>query len=93
MDLFGKKRFSGRQVVGMLALSFLLMFAVSGAVNLPNTFTAGTTISAGQVNANLAALNAGLPRMWACQDNNDAFAQLTAAGYTEVDNIVASICC
>jgi hypothetical protein len=57
MEYFNKNRYSLRQVVIMLTIALLGIAVISyAAVNIPYTFTTGTTISSSQVNANFAAL-------------------------------------
>ena len=57
MSYFNDKNYSLRQIVIFLTIAFSLVTVISyAAVLLPNTFTAGTTISASQVNANFDAL-------------------------------------
>ncbi len=56
MKYFSKKRFTMRQVVGLLTVVFLGISVIAYAVTIPNTFSSGTTISSGQVNANFTAL-------------------------------------
>ena len=57
MSYFNGKRYSLKQIVIFLTIAFSLVTVISyAAVLIPNTFTAGTTISASQVNANFDAL-------------------------------------
>jgi len=57
-----KKRFSVSQVVGLLALVFIGITVLAYAtVNIPYTFTSGTTAKASEVNANFQALSAAMP--------------------------------
>ncbi len=56
MRYINKNRFSLKQVVIMLTVAFLGIAALSYAVDIPNQFTQGTTISATEMNANFAAV-------------------------------------
>ena len=57
MSYFSDKKYTLKQVVIFLTIAFSLVTLVSyAAVTIPNTFTAGTTISSSQVNANFDAL-------------------------------------
>jgi hypothetical protein len=62
MKYFSKKRFTMRQVVGLLTFVFLGITVIAyAAVTIPNTFSSGTTISSSQVNANFTALGNAMP--------------------------------
>ena len=62
MKYFSKKRFTMRQVVGLLTVVFLGITVIAyAAVTVPNTFSSGTTISSGQVNANFTTLGNAMP--------------------------------
>lgn len=62
MSYFSKKRFSLRQIVFLLSIVFAGIAVISYAtVNIPNTFTSGTTISSSQVNSNFTALAIQMP--------------------------------
>ena len=62
MKYFSKKRFTMRQVVGLLTGVFLGITVIAyAAVTVPNTFSSGTTISSSQVNANFTALGNAMP--------------------------------
>ena len=62
MRYFSKKRFTMRQVVGLLTGVFLGITVIAyAAVTVPNTFSSGTTISSAQVNANFTALGNAMP--------------------------------
>jgi hypothetical protein len=57
MESFTRKGFSVRQVIGILLAVFLWAAGSAYAqVTIPNTFSAGTTISSSQVNDNFTAL-------------------------------------
>ena len=57
MKYFSKKRFTMRQVVGLLTIVFLGIAAMAyAAVTIPNNFNNGDTISSGQVNNNFTAI-------------------------------------
>lgn len=57
-----RERFSMRQVAGLLAVVFTGIAVLSyAAVNIPYTFTAGTTAKASEVNANFQALANAMP--------------------------------
>ncbi|OGW36663.1 MAG: hypothetical protein A2X58_01950 [Nitrospirae bacterium GWC2_56_14] len=56
------KRFTLWQIVVLLIIAFSVTGLVAYAsVSVPNTFTAGTTISAGQMNQNFSALASVMP--------------------------------
>lgn len=59
---------------------------LAAAVTIPNVFTAGTTISASQVNANFNALNGALPLVWASTDQG-AGGTVVAAGTTTINSV------
>ncbi len=62
MSYLSKKRFTMRQVVGLLTIVFLGIAVIAyAAVNIPNTFAPNTTISASQVNANFTAVANQMP--------------------------------
>jgi hypothetical protein len=62
MNFFNKNRFSLRQVVIMLSIAFAGVAAISyAALTVPNNFTAGSTISAAQVNQNFSTLASAMP--------------------------------
>ena len=62
MKYFSKKRFTMRQVVGLLTGVFLGITVIAyAAVNIPNVFSSGTTISSSQVNANFTAVANQMP--------------------------------
>ena len=49
MSYFNKRRFTMRQIVGLLIIVFLGITVIAyAAVNIPNTFAPNTTISASQ---------------------------------------------
>ncbi|MDA8098807.1 MAG: hypothetical protein M0042_04210 [Nitrospiraceae bacterium] len=57
-----EKRYTLRQVVILLVLAFCCMAALAYAnATVPNSFTAGTTISAKKMNQNFSALAASMP--------------------------------
>ncbi len=56
MKYFSKKRFTTRQVIGLLTIVFLGITVIAYAVSIPNTFGTGQTISSGAVNQNFQAL-------------------------------------
>ncbi|MDI6801787.1 MAG: hypothetical protein QMD01_07050 [Thermodesulfovibrionales bacterium] len=59
---FSKERFSMGQVVGLLAVIFIGITVLAyAAVNIPYTFTSGTTAKASEVNANFQALANSMP--------------------------------
>ncbi len=60
MRYFNKKRFTMRQVIGLLTIVFLGIVAIGYAVTIPHTFTSGTTISSSQVNANFTAVKTAI---------------------------------
>lgn len=78
-------KLSRAQWISVAVLASSLGLAV--AVTLPNIFVAGTTISAGQVNANFAALNGALPLVWASTDTTGGGISITAGGKTEVNSV------
>jgi hypothetical protein len=62
MSYFNKKRFSMRQVVGLLTIVFLGIAVITyAAVNIPYTFSSGQTAKASEVNANFQALANAMP--------------------------------
>lgn len=62
MRYSNRKRFTMRQVVGLLTFVFLGITVIAyAAVTVPNTFSSGTTISSSQVNANFTALGNAMP--------------------------------
>lgn len=86
------KRFTPGQFLGALAALFLGIVTVAYAVTLPfPLFTGGTAISSSQVNANFAALNAGLPQMWASTDNTFGGTTLTASGQVTVNSVTITV--
>ena len=61
MSYFNKKRFSMRQVVGLLTIVFLGIAVITyAAVNIPYTFSSGQTAKAGEVNANFNAVKTAI---------------------------------
>ena len=71
MSYFNKKKFTMRQVVGLLTGVFLGITVIAyAAVTVPNTFTSGTTISSSQVNANFTALGNAMPAVKAVESTN-----------------------
>ncbi|MBI5180311.1 MAG: hypothetical protein HZA05_02780 [Nitrospirae bacterium] len=80
MKYFNKKRFTMRQVVGLLTVVFLGITVIAyAAVTVPNSFSTGTTISSSQVNANFTALGNAMPAVkTASFTNNPAFTSTTA---------------
>lgn len=56
MYRFNKKRFTMRQVVGLLTVVFLGIAVIAYAVNIPNSFTSGNPIRSSEVNANFNAV-------------------------------------
>ena len=73
------------QWISVAVLASSLGLAI--AVTIPNTFTAGTTISASAVNANFNALNSALPLVWAATDTGSAGTTLVAAGRTIINSV------
>ena len=62
MRYFSKKRFTMRQVVGLLTVVFLGIAVIAyAAVTVPNIFHREQPISSGQVNANFTALGNAMP--------------------------------
>jgi len=62
MKCFDKERFFMGQLVGLLMIAFLGIPVIAHAeVTIPHTFSPGTTISSGQVNANFTALKNQMP--------------------------------
>ncbi len=62
MNYLSKKRFTMRQVVGLLTIVFLGIAVIAyAAVTIPNTFSNGQPISSGQVNQNFATLGNAMP--------------------------------
>ena len=62
MGYFNDKHFSLWQVVALLTTVFVSIGLVAYAkVSVPNTFTAGTTVSASQMNDNFSALATAMP--------------------------------
>lgn len=58
----GEKKYSKAQVITMLTIAFLLVGSLSYAVvYVPYNFSANTTISSSQVNANFSALGNAMP--------------------------------
>lgn len=56
MRYFSKKRFTMRQVAGLLTIVFLGVSVITYAVTIPNSFSGGNPILAGEMNANFTAL-------------------------------------
>ena len=84
-----QKRFTPGQFLGALAALFLGLVAVAYAVTLPNTFTAGTTISASQVNANFSALNNALPGI--ARNGDSSQITVANAGNTNIINATITV--
>ncbi len=82
---FGKNLFklSRSQWIGVAVLASSL--GLAGAVTL-TTFTAGTQISATDVNNNFSALNNALPLAWASTDTI-ALGTVVAAGTTTINSV------
>lgn len=60
-----RKRFSMRQVVGLLMIVFLGVTVLAyAAVSIPHNFTPNTTAKASEVNANFQALANAMPAAW-----------------------------
>lgn len=91
MGYFNQKRFTMRQVVGLLAVAFLGIAVIAYAVTVPNTFTSGTPISSSQVNANFTALNNGLPQMWADTDDTFGGTPLTGSGQFTANSVSITV--
>jgi len=74
-----------RQVVGLLTVVFLGIAMIAyAAVTIPNTFSAGTTISASQMNANFTALGNAMPAGKQSTPTSSIQITATAANVTSI---------
>lgn len=88
-----QKRFTPGQFLGALATLFLGIVTIAYAVTLPNTFVAGTAISAAQVNANFTALKNAVDAAEATLANMRVFGENAAVvnASANVNNTVMTI--
>jgi hypothetical protein len=56
MSYFNKKKFTMRQMIGLLTIVFLGVAAIGYTVTIPNSFTGGNPILASEMNTNFTAL-------------------------------------
>jgi formylglycine-generating enzyme required for sulfatase activity len=91
MSYFNKKRFTMRQVVGLLTVVFLGIAVIAYAVSFSD-FTSGTTISASEMNAKLNALKDAINRRYTADcAGNSANDIMVKVGSLCVDKYEASI--
>jgi len=82
-------KLSRSQWIGVAIMTPSLGLAL--AVTMPASFTAGTPISASQVNANFSALNGALPLLWASTDTTNLGTSVSAAGRTTINSVAISV--
>ncbi|MBI3353458.1 MAG: SUMF1/EgtB/PvdO family nonheme iron enzyme, partial [Nitrospirae bacterium] len=90
MNYFSKKRFTMRQVVGLLTVVFLGIAAITYAVSFTD-FTSNSTISSSEMNTKLNALKDAINKKDTSCQGNSANDSMVKVGNLCVDKYEASI--